>query len=114
MQCVYLAEEFHLSVLGVRRPYDRPQSLHSLLLDNTGTVAERAALGSSCLFDPLDQSVLVEGHGLGTLVQVVLVAGAELQDLGGVQPLQTHAAGGRLAAQHSCTHTGPSQSHSAR
>uniref|UniRef100_A0A0E9Q4H9 Uncharacterized protein n=1 Tax=Anguilla anguilla TaxID=7936 RepID=A0A0E9Q4H9_ANGAN len=33
------------------------------------------------LFDPLNQGVLVEGHGLGTLVQVVLVPQAELQHL---------------------------------
>ena len=34
-------------------------------------------------------------------MQVLLVAQAELQDLGGVEPLQAQAAGGRLAAQHS-------------
>lgn len=54
------------------------------------------------LLDPLDQGVLVEGHGLGTLVQVLLVPDAELQDLRRVQPLQTQAAGRRLATQHSC------------
>ena len=54
------------------------------------------------LSDPLDQSVLVEGHGLGTLVQMVLVADAQLHNLSGFQPLQTQTAGRRLTAQHSC------------
>lgn len=54
------------------------------------------------LLDPLDQGVLVKSHGLGTLMEVVLVSDAELQDLGGVQPFQTHTAGRRLATQHSC------------
>lgn len=53
------------------------------------------------LFDPLDQRVLVEGHGLGTLVQVVLIANAEQQNLSRVQPLQTHTAGRRLATKNS-------------
>lgn len=55
------------------------------------------------LLDPLDQGILVEGHGLGTLVQVLLVPDAELQDLRRVQPLQTQTAGRRLATQHSCS-----------
>lgn len=45
------------------------------------------------LLDPLDQGVLVKSHSLGTLMEVVLVSDAELQDLGGVQPFQTHTAG---------------------
>ena len=36
------------------------------------------------LLDPLDQGVLVEGHSLSTLVQMVLVADAQVQDLSGV------------------------------
>ena len=47
----------------------------------------------SNLFNPFDEGVLVESHGLSALVQVVLVSDAELQNLSCVQPLQTHAAG---------------------
>lgn len=53
-------------------------------------------------FDPLDQGILVKGHSFSTLVEVILVSDAELQNLSGVQPFQTHAAGRRLATQHSC------------
>lgn len=53
------------------------------------------------LFNPLDQGILVKGHSFSTLVEVVLVSDAELQNLSGVQPFQIHAAGRRLAAQHS-------------
>lgn len=59
-------------------------------------------------FNPLDQGVLVKGHSFSALVEVVLVPDAELQDLSGVQPLQVHAAGGRLATQHSCGGGAPS------
>lgn len=54
------------------------------------------------LFNPLDQGVLVEGHSLSTLMQMVLVSDAELQDLISIQSFQANAAGGRLTTQHSC------------
>lgn len=44
-------------------------------------------------FNPLDQGILVKGHSFSTLVEVILVSDAELQNLSGVQPFQTHTAG---------------------
>lgn len=57
---------------------------------------------TSNLFDPLNEGILVKSDGLGTLVQVLLVADAELQNLSCIQPLQTQAARRCLATQDSC------------
>lgn len=51
------------------------------------------------LLDALHQRVLVEGHGLGALVQVVLVPQAQLQHLLRVQLLQLGVGRGRLPAE---------------
>lgn len=53
------------------------------------------------LLDALHQSVLVEGHGLCTLVQVLLVPQAQLQHLLRVQLLQLGVGRRRLPAQES-------------
>lgn len=54
------------------------------------------------LLDALHQRVLVEGHGLGTLVQVLLVAQAQLQHLLRVQLLQLGVGRGCLPTEESC------------
>lgn len=85
--------------------------------DSLGTCSQDTAIGLLCpeaaapgfpppfpgphLLDALHQRVLVEGHSLCTLVQVVLVAQAQLQHLLRVQLLQLGVGRGRLPTEES-------------
>lgn len=66
-----------------------------------GPGAQPRPLPAPHLLDALHQRVLVEGHGLCTLVKMVLVAQAKLQHLLRVQLLQLGVGGGCLPTQES-------------